>query len=73
MAEIQRHSLLDFERKVLRNIAGEDVSDLSWGAAMSEVVGYLKGRGFIRIKRPTVGNSIVYEITDAGRAALAGI
>jgi len=56
--------MTDYEKKILRHLNGEDVPDLSWGAAMGEAIGFLKGDGYVR----RVGNK--YEITDAGRAAL---
>lgn len=58
----------EFERDVLRVIAGEDVPGMMWGAAMSEAVEYLQGRGFCR--RVLKDDTITYEITDRGREAL---
>ncbi len=58
-------TLIPYERDVLRNIAGQDVPGLSWGAAMSVALESLHGKRLVRI----VGNRA--QITDEGRAALA--
>lgn len=59
----------DYERDVLRHIAGEDVPGLTWGAAMSEAVEWLFKHGYVgRLRMPDGGWK--YLITDAGRALL---
>lgn len=59
--------LIDYEIEVLRCVSGEEVAGLSWGAAMSEAVETLKGRGFVRL------NGTRYEPTDEGRAILRAL
>jgi len=61
--------LTDYDRDILRMLDGEDVPGLAWGAAMGAALGFLRSCGLVRQVR-TAG-SINYEITDAGRSALA--
>jgi hypothetical protein len=41
------YTLCDYEVKVLRLCAGQDVPDLQWGAAMSVALESLKGFGLV--------------------------
>lgn len=61
-------TLCDYERRFLNLLNGGDADGLTdpldWGAALSEALEYLKGRGFVSDASGT------YQITPAGRAAL---
>jgi len=57
-------NLCEYEINLLRLMAGEDVPDMQWGAAMGACLGFLKGSGLVR----SVGGK--YEITDKGRKVL---
>lgn len=65
------NDLCDYEIQVLRMLAGETVQEMQWGAAMSAALGLLKGRRLVELA-PTGDRSLRYQITDTGRAALAG-
>ena len=54
--------MTDYDVKVLRCIAGENVPGLTWGAAMSESLSFLRGTGLARL---APGGRA--ELTDAGR------
>lgn len=58
-------SLCEFERSVLRVVAGEKVPGMSWGAAMSVALEFLSGSNLIHHEAG------VYRITEAGLAELA--
>lgn len=58
------YQLDDFELKVLREVSGEKVPGLQWGAAMGQAVEVLKGFGLVE----KVGTK--YVITATGRAQL---
>lgn len=60
-------NLCDYEIKLLRLLAGEDVPDMQWGAAMGACLECLKGSGLAH----AVGGK--YEITDKGRKVLRWI
>lgn len=55
--------MTEYERKVLREAAGDPQPDLHWGAAMSVAIEYLSESGYL-----TEGPD--YRITPQGRAAL---
>lgn len=42
--------LCEYELKVLRVAAGEDVPDMSWGAAMGQALEFLRGRKLVRLE-----------------------
>jgi len=56
----------DYEIKILRYLNGEEMPDLSWGAAMGAAVEFLAGDGLV-----TQGPN--YFITDKGKAFLASL
>lgn len=56
--------MIEFERRVLRTVAGEKGLISGWGAAVSEALGYLKSKGLI------ADNSGAFYITEAGEQAL---
>lgn len=58
-----------FEIDVLRELNGERVEGMCWGAAMGEAVEWLHGSGYI--SRSMKNGALTYEINDAGHALLA--
>jgi len=61
--------ITDYERDVLRSLAGENVPGLMWGAAMAAAIEYLTGRGYVK-RQIRFDGRIEYVITDIGRSAL---
>jgi hypothetical protein len=61
--------LCSFELDVLRDLNGEKVDGLIWGAGYMAALEFLCGSGLVA-KRFSPG-AIRYEITDAGRELLA--
>lgn len=55
--------MTEYEWDLLRELNGED-RGLMWGAAMSEAIGALKGKGLVT-------GPPVYKLTAKGREALA--
>jgi hypothetical protein len=61
--------LTEYERDLLRYLAGLPNTIKGWGAAMSVAIEYLHGQKLVSRERTAEG--IRYVITDAGYAALA--
>ncbi len=61
--------LTAFDIIVLRDMVGEKVPDLTWGAAMSDTIEKLVRTGHA-VRQITDDNAISYVITDEGRAAV---
>jgi hypothetical protein len=61
--------LTAFDIIVLRDMAGEKVIDLTWGAAMSDTIEKLARTGHVA-RHIADDNAISYVITDEGRAAV---
>ena len=60
--------LCSYEINLLRSMDGEAVSGLQWGAAMSEAIGFLLGRGLVR--QEFRDGTVKYVITKAGKQFL---
>ncbi len=58
-----------FEIDVLRDLNGEHVEGMVWGAAMGAAVEWLYGQGYIT--RTGKMSGIRYDISDKGKAFLA--
>ena len=56
--------ITDYERGILRHLNGEDIPSLTWGAAMSETIGALKGMGLVKMI------DFSYVLTNKGKEAL---
>jgi len=61
--------LTKFDIIVLRDMVGEKVPDLTWGAAMSDTIEKLVRTGHV-VRHIADDNAISYVITDEGRAAV---
>lgn len=61
--------MTDFERQILRHLAGASSPALAWGAAVGAAIEWLHGNGYVT--RRMAGGAIRYEISEKGKAIIA--
>jgi hypothetical protein len=58
-----------YDLKILRHLAGEEIPDLNWGAAMSVSLEFLKSGGYV--KTEVWDDVLTYVLTPLGEKIVA--